>query len=95
MLLVVVYQHLPALAEESETDATARIDAEITKYAPEHRQPLERVWLLETGEDVDVWTIRLTELMAKTDRMFIVRAQSHTNGLLPTELWKWINPRSV
>ena len=95
MLLLVAYQHLPALAGESETDATARIDAEITKYASEQRQPLERLWLLETGEDVDVWTIRLAEIVAKTDRLFIARAQSHTNGLLPSDLWKWINPRSV
>jgi len=93
VLLMISYEFQP----HDDPDGAKRVSAiqsAISAAALDQLQPLSSHWLVETDEDVDQWTDRLTKLTSQSDRLLICRVQGRTNGWLSTDIWEWINQRA-
>jgi hypothetical protein len=91
LLLLISYD----LDTPQRPESYAKIKEAIEANALSFKRPLYSQWLVETNEDVDSWTTRLTPLLAQQDRMLIVRVQGRANGFLPSGNWPWINERAT
>jgi len=81
--------------EDKEKELAEEITSKIRESATDFRRLFERSWLLEVQEDVDWWTERLVTSEEFPARALVVRVEGRVNGLLPGELWDWINERAA
>ena len=91
MLLLISYD----LDAPQRPDSYAKVKEIIEGNALAILRPLYSQWLVETHEDVDAWTSRLTPVLSRQDRLLIVRVQGRANGYLPPATWTWINERAT
>lgn len=97
MLLLITYepaQAIGGMAAANESSAS-NVKQAINEHALDQLQPLRSRWLVQTDEDVDVWTRRLSAFIGGNDRLLVVRVVGRANGALPGDNWEWINRQST
>lgn len=65
----------------------------IEQHAISYRRPLYSQWLVETGEEVNVWSDRLAQVADAGDSWLVMRVLTPYQGWLPGEVWDWLRER--
>lgn len=89
MVLLISYD----LTDGARPENYEAVRAVIEGSAISAERPLFSQWLVETDDDVSVWSQRLVGAISPNDRLLIVRITAPYQGWLPQETWNWLQQR--
>lgn len=77
-------------------DNLESVDAEIRALATRTEHPMASLWLIDTPQSVDGVAEKLSPYATNSANRLLVGAISgRTNGILPRDLWPWINGQTT
>ena len=72
------------------------VDTEIRALATRTERPMMSLWLIDTPQTVDVVTEKLNPYAINSaNRLLVGLISGRTNGILPRDLWPWINGQTT
>jgi hypothetical protein len=72
------------------------VDAEIRALATRTEHPMTSLWLIDTVQTIDVVAERLNPYATNSaNRLLVGLISGRTNGILPRDLWPWINGKTT
>lgn len=73
-------------------DNLEAIDTEIRSLGARSEHPMTSLWLLDSALSVDAIAERLSPYVINSaNRLLVGQIGGRTNGILPRDLWPWIN----
>jgi hypothetical protein len=72
------------------------VDAEIRALATRTEHPMTSLWLIDTTLSVDAVAEKLNPYATNTaNRLLVGPMSGRANGILPREIWPWINGQTT
>jgi hypothetical protein len=79
-------------SDDARPDNLEAVDAEIRALATRTEHPMASLWLIDTAQTVDGVAERLAPHATNNpNRLLLGQITGRTNGILPRDLWPWIN----
>jgi len=89
MVLLISYD----LDGHERPSAYTTVKRTIESHARSWQRPLYSQWFVETNETPQTWSDRLTTVIDRDDKLFIVRVQAPYQGWLAKNIWEWLRTR--
>jgi len=83
-------------ADGARPDDLDAVDAEIQALATRKEHPMTSLWLIDTTLSVDAVAEKLYPYATNSvNRLVVGLVSGRTNGILPRDLWPWINGQTA